>query len=138
MSIYDKKGDIPLKIKSYVCTLVFASLICTYLDLWLVGKGYYAFPVRPLPGIFTVNVLFTLFILPISTFIVIFWFNRMGSFQKLLWSIILSLAMAASELYFEKLGLFAHSHAWNHIYSVFGYFIFIQAVWYFYKWLNKA
>jgi hypothetical protein len=124
-------------IKSYLCTLLFASFIGTYLDLWMVGKGYYSFPVRPFPTLFSINILFTLCLLPLSTFFMIYVFKRINGFLKSLLSIGSCITMAILEHDSERFGLFIHSNEWNHVYSIVGYLIFILLIWNFYKWLNK-
>ncbi|MGO4886646.1 CBO0543 family protein [Anaerobacillus sp. MEB173] len=123
--------------KAYLCTLLLASLIGTYLDLWMVGKGYYSFPFRPFPTIFSINIVFTLLVLPISTFFLIYFFKRINRLLRLVISILLSVVMAILEHFFEQLGFFVHSNDWSHFYSLFGYFVFIILMWKFYKWLNS-
>jgi hypothetical protein len=125
-------------IKSYLCTLIFASFIGTYLDLWMVGKGSYSFPIRPFPTLFSINILFTLCLLPLLTFFLIYVFNRINGFQKILLGICSSLTMAIIENGSEQLGVFVHSNEWKHVYSIVGYLIFILLIWNFYKWLNNS
>ena len=54
-----------------VITILLSSIIGTYLDAFLFAKQLYSFPVRPFPSIFSVNIGFTLFVLPILTTIFI-------------------------------------------------------------------
>jgi hypothetical protein len=123
--------------KAYFCTLLLASFIGTYLDLWMVGKGFYSFPARPFPTIFSINILFTLCILPIFSFFIVYLFKRINGALQLLVTILVSIIISIFEHYFEQLGLFVHSNEWNHWYSTLGYFIFILLIWKFYKWLSK-
>lgn len=122
---------------AYGSTLLIASLMGTYLDLWMVGKGYYSYPARPFSNVFSINVLFTLCILPITTFIFIYIFKRVRKLTRLILSAGSSFIAALIEHYSEKTGIFTHSNQWTHVYSIIGYFIFITLIWNFYKWISK-
>lgn len=121
-------------VKAYVCTMIVASFLATYLDLLFVGKGLYEFPSRPFPSIFSINILFTLVILPLFTLVIIFIFNRISRLLKLLAAIIIGLSAAIMEQIMEKLGMFQPSVHWQHEYSLVGYFIFVLLIWKFYRW----
>lgn len=131
------KHSNPTPLKAYIGTMVFASLLGTYLDLWLVGKGLYSFPLRPFPKVFSIDIFFALCILPLSTLCLLYVFDRIGGPLKIVLGIGLSLAMAILEQVFEQWGLFVHSGEWRHVYSFFGYLVFIMVIWNFYKWFKK-
>lgn len=123
--------------RAYISTILVSSLIGTYLDLWLVGKGSYSFPVRPFASIFSINILFTLCILPLLTFFMIYVFNQVNRLSRLLLSVCSSLIIAFIEHYSEKFGFFAPSDRWTHLYSIIGYLIFITLLWNLFKWFSK-
>uniref|UniRef100_UPI00403F7FED CBO0543 family protein n=1 Tax=Oceanobacillus sp. FSL K6-2867 TaxID=2954748 RepID=UPI00403F7FED len=125
-------------IKAYLFIIIFSSFIGTYLDLLLVGSGLYFFPKRPLPEIFTINILFTLCALPVSSCVIIF---ILKGFKKLIprcvFLFICSLFIYIMEQIMEQLGFFVHSNVWKHEFSLFGYFIFFIVIWKFYNWLDS-
>lgn len=124
--------------KTWLSTILFASLIGTYLDLLLTGAGLYSFPSRPLPEIFTINILFTLCILPILSLIVIFILKRLHTLYRYLFMFICGLFAYIAEQTAEQFGLFIHSAYWKHEFSFFGYFLFLIMIWKFYSWLDEA
>ncbi|WP_420810410.1 CBO0543 family protein [Halobacillus ihumii] len=118
--------------------MIFASLIGTYLDLWMVGEGYYAFPNRPFPSIFSINILFTLLMLPVVTIAVISLFRAFTSFiQRGLISLSIFLFIPIFEHVSGLFGVFTHTGDWNHLYSGFGYVIFTFVIWKFYLWMSS-
>jgi len=48
-----------------------------------------------------------------------------------------SLLMPILERLAELLGLFTHSEDWNHLYSFFGYGLFLTVVMFFHEWMRK-
>lgn len=125
------------RIKSYVSTIISASLIGTYLDLLLVGAGLYSFPNRPFSEIFTINILFTLCILPLFSLIIIFVLKRLHKLLRYLFLFICSLVAYIAEQTAERFGLFSHSMDWKHEFSLVGYFLFLIVIWTFYKWFES-
>lgn len=125
------------RIKSYVSTIILASLIGTYLDLLLVGAGLYSFPSRPFSEIFTINILFTLCILPLFSLIIIFVLKRLHKLLRYLFLFICSLVAYIAEQTAERFGLFSHSMDWKHEFSLVGYFLFLIVIWMFYKWFES-
>jgi hypothetical protein len=123
------------RLKGYVSAAILASLIGTYLDLWLVGKGFYTFPSRPFSSVFDVNILFTLCILPICIVIFVYLAKKLQPFSRFLFMAVVSLAVPIIEQTSEELGMFAHSYSWKHEYSIVGYFIFLLVIWKFYRWI---
>lgn len=116
---------------------VLGSLIGTYLDLYFVGKGMYEFTFRPLADVFSINIGFTLVVLPIfmAVFLyVIAGLNKWGRMGVILFA---SLLMPILEKLAEVLGLFKHAVEWKHIYTFFLYLLFLSAVTTFFQWLEK-
>lgn len=121
-----------------VTIYLLACVIGTYLDLYFVGKGFYSFPSRLFPDTFNINIVFTLGILPLFTFLLILAMKKMSPFTR--WSFILvtSIIIAFIEVISERFGVFIHTEQWKHYYSLIGYFIYIVFMWNFYKWQEKV
>lgn len=120
-----------------IASYLLASLIGTYLDLYFVGKGLYTFPRRLFPDIFTINIGFTLIVLPLFTVILLFIMNKITSLKR--WSLvfIICLMVASIEKLSESYGFFVHSEDWSHWYSLVGYFVFLFVMWRFFQWIKK-
>ncbi|MEK3887191.1 CBO0543 family protein [Bacillus sp. FSL K6-3431] len=127
------KKQFPLNL---IHTILFATLLGTYLDLYFVGKGIYEFPIRPFSDIFTINIVFTLLGLPILTLLFLIIMNKLSRLNRFIYIFLFSFAVPTIEGNSERLGFFQHSDSWKHIYSFFGYFLFFIVVWKVYKW-NK-
>ncbi|WP_256236641.1 CBO0543 family protein [Bacillus sp. EB600] len=123
-------------IKRFLPALLFSSLLGTYLDLIMVGKQLYAFPIRPLPAIFSINLLFTLVGLPFVTFIFLFLMGRWGKWGRAVGIVCFSLGMAVLERKAEDFGLFVHSHSWSHLNTFIGYGLFLLVVHRFHEWIK--
>jgi hypothetical protein len=121
---------------AFLSTIVFASWGGTYLDLYFVGKGIYSFPVRPFPSIFTINIAFTLIGLPIFIMFFLYMIESLSSWEKGVLLLIISLGMMLVEMLAEAIGWFAHHEQWKHMYTFFGYFLFMTIVWKFYRWTS--
>jgi uncharacterized membrane protein (UPF0182 family) len=117
-------------------TMILASLIGTYLDLIIVGKGFYSFPSRPFPTIFSIDILFTLFILPLFTLLTIWLMEKLHAIGQGLMLAILFIIVPFVEHLSEHFGTFAHSSEWNHLYSGVGYVLFILVMSVVYKWAS--
>jgi hypothetical protein len=115
---------------------VFASWGGTYLDLYFVGKGIYSFPVRLFPSIFTINIAFTLIGLPIFIMFFLYMMESLRSWEKGVLLLIISLGMMLVEMLAEAIGWFVHHEQWKHMYTFFGYFVFMTIVWKFYRWTS--
>ncbi|WP_424511369.1 CBO0543 family protein [Scopulibacillus darangshiensis] len=115
-------------------TALFAALIGTYLDLIFAGKQMYAFPKRPFPDIFTVNIAFTLIILPICIVIFLEIAKNLRTLQTIVLTLFLGLLVSVTEHASEQSGFFTHSHAWHHAYSFFGYILFMLLIYRIYRW----
>jgi len=123
--------------KEYLAAAVLAALIGTYLDLYFVGKGLYEFPTRLMPKIFPINIAFTLFGLPILTIIFLNLLSQVNKWGKLGLILFASLLMSIFEKLAERFGLFIHSEHWQHLYTFFGYLMFLTIVSRFYFWMKK-
>ncbi|MDM5155706.1 CBO0543 family protein [Bacillus sp. DX1.1] len=121
---------------AFVVTIIFSYFIGTYLDLLFVSKQMYTFPVRPFPDIFTINVAFTLLILPIFTALFLRIAKTLSAFSRILFIVLIGLCASVSEQFAENLGWFTHSEAWHHSYSFFGYMIFMLLIWKIYRWFQ--
>ncbi|MGE7768309.1 CBO0543 family protein [Peribacillus sp. NPDC096540] len=133
---YSEKNQKTSNLRAFVSTIVLSCFIGTYLDLLFVGKQMYAFPARPFPDIFTINVAFTLLILPIFTTLFLWIAKTLTALSRILFIVLIGLCIGVSEPFAEKLGLFTHSEAWHHSYSLFGYMIFMLLIWKFYQWFQ--
>ncbi|WP_420849692.1 CBO0543 family protein [Peribacillus tepidiphilus] len=133
------KKQYSIKIKAFSTfypTLLLASLIGTYLDLYFVGKNMYFFPIRPFEDIFTINIAFTLGGLPLFTLLLITFIKKMTFYRRWLFILLVSFLIANLEYQAERFGFFSHSEQWKHIYSFFGYFLFMTILWNFYRCSN--
>ncbi|MEH7417635.1 CBO0543 family protein [Neobacillus drentensis] len=126
-----------LPFKYELGSMVLASLLGTYSDLYFVGKGYYRFPLRPFSRIFTINLAFTLVALPIMTLLILRCISPLTKWGKAGVILLVSLLMPIFERLAELLGLFTHSDSWNHLYSFFGYGLFLSIVVLFHEWMGK-
>ncbi|KAB2330163.1 hypothetical protein F7731_20470 [Cytobacillus depressus] len=113
--------------------ILFASLLGTYLDLYFVGIGMYAFPLRLLPDIFSINILFTLIGLPLLILFFLFVAKRLSIVKKAGFILCISLLMASVEKWSEEKGLFVHDESWRHYYSFIGYFFYLVTIYLFYR-----
>ncbi|WP_281181728.1 CBO0543 family protein [Sporosarcina ureilytica] len=119
---------------SYVSAVLFASLCGTYLDLYFVGKGFYTFPTRPFPEIFSINILFTIVILPFLTLLYLYLIGEMSRRGRLVFTLIVSGFVPFFERRSIQLGFLQVEDQWNHLYSFFGYFLFMVLIWKIFKW----
>ncbi|WP_339235546.1 CBO0543 family protein [Oceanobacillus sp. FSL W7-1281] len=115
--------------QAYVIAALFSSIVGTYLDLFFVGIGMYHFPVRLFPEIFTVNIAFTLLILPVSVILFLYLANRMRILPRCIMILTISTAVIFIEKTAEQLGWFMPHPDWNHAYSFVGYMLFFIIVW---------
>jgi len=117
--------------------MVLASLLGTYLDLYFVGKKIYQFPMRPFPEIFSINIIFTLFVLPILIFIFLRCISEINKWGKAGVILFISLLMPIFEKFAEEMGWFVHSEAWKHFYSFLGYLLFLTIIMMYGEWMAK-
>ena len=118
----------------YLPAILIASLVGTYLDLIFVGKSLYAFPIRPFPDVFSINIAFTLLILPFSTWIFLLIVAKMPRWSRFVFILLLSILASVMEKMSVQWGFFHHTAHWNHSYSFVGYLIFLVLIWKIFKW----
>ncbi|WP_409271334.1 CBO0543 family protein [Neobacillus sp. SCS-31] len=133
-SLRFRKGKFIPEIKPMMPAALLGSLLGTYLDLYFTGKGFYSFPVRPLGHIFSINIAFTLIGLPLLILGFLFICKRINPLPRIALILVMSLFMAAMEKTSETLGLMEHHQSWKHIYTFYGYTIFLTIVYLYYKW----
>ena len=90
-SLQSPKHRFSRKVILYLPALLVASLVGTYLDLFLVGRRLYTFPMRPLPDVFSINIAFTLFILPVLTWIFLLIIEKMPVWGRPIFILLLSI-----------------------------------------------
>ncbi|WP_077604981.1 CBO0543 family protein [Oceanobacillus sojae] len=115
--------------QAYIIAALFSSLVGTYLDLFFVGIGMYHFPMRLFPEIFSVNIVFTLLVLPVSAVLFLYMADRMRFPSRCIMILGIGIAVVFIEKASEHLGWFIHHTDWNHTYSFFGYILFFVFVW---------
>lgn len=120
-----QKKRLPFK---YLASIVLASLLGTYLDLYFVGKELYQFPKRPFPEIFSINISFTLIGLPILVLVFLRAISQVNKWGKGGIILFASLLMPIFEKLSEVLGLFVHADSWHHMYTFFGYLLFLTII----------
>jgi hypothetical protein len=136
LRLWHKKKSFPPQrngqssIRKYVPSMIFSSWLGTYADLILVEKQMYSFPIRPFPDIFSINIAFTLFLLPIATAFFLYYVEKLNTTQRVIVVLLLGFFMPLIEQLSEKAGWFHHSSEWRHLYSFFGYTFFM---WFVYK-----
>jgi hypothetical protein len=121
----------------FLPSILFASLLGTYLDLYFVGKHLYEFPNRPFPEVFSINIAFTLVILPLGIWLFLYLVDEMSKWGRLVFTLFLSAVVPFIEKKSMQLGFFHHDDQWNQIYSFIGYFLFLFLIWKIFKWSKK-
>lgn len=111
-----------------IVTVLVATLIGTYLDLYFVGKGLYSFPARPFSDSFTIHVGFTLIGLPLMVIVFLLICQKLNVIGKCFAVIVLAVIMSVFEKLSELFGLFVHDPSWMHVYSFFGYAIYLSLI----------
>ncbi|MDR7075574.1 hypothetical protein J2Y03_000562 [Neobacillus niacini] len=132
-----QKKSLPFLIKEYGPTVFLAILLGTSLDLYFVGKNMYMFPIRPFPEVFSVNIAFTFVALPVLVLVYLKMMKQVSKWGRVGIILFLSLLMPIVERFSELFGLFVHSQEWKHIYTFFGYLIFLSIILLFYRLTNK-
>ncbi|WP_066256338.1 CBO0543 family protein [Neobacillus drentensis] len=119
-------------------TAVFlATLVATYLDLFFVGKDIYRFPMRLMKDTFSINIAFTLGVLPVLVFLFLQAMNQVNRWGKVGLILFISLLMPIFEKFAEVIGWFEHTKNWKHLYTFFGYLLFLTMIYLFYTWMEK-
>ncbi|WP_142395808.1 MULTISPECIES: CBO0543 family protein [Bacillus] len=125
MSSFEKKNNF----LALAVTILLSAIIGTCLDAFFVNKQIYAFPVRPFSSTFSVNIAFTLLVLPILTASFIQISKTLSTVSRTLFIISIGVCASIFEQIAERLGLFIHSADWHHSYSLFGYMLFLFFIW---------
>ncbi|KAA0763138.1 CBO0543 family protein [Bacillus sp. SH5-2] len=133
MSSFEKKNDF----LALTVTILLSTVIGTCLDAFFVTKQIYSFPGRPFPSIFSVNIGFTLFVLPILTATFIQISKTLSTVSRILFIASIGICASIFEQIAERLGFFIHSVDWNHTYSLFGYMIFFSFISTVYHFIQK-
>lgn len=132
-----QKKSLPFLIKEFGPTVFLAVLLGTSMDLYFVEKKMYMFPIRPFPEVFSFNIGFTFVVLPILVLVYLIVMKQVTKWGKFGIILFLSLLMPIFERFSELFGLFEHSPEWKHIYSFFGYLVFLSFIFLFYRLTNK-
>ncbi|CAG9606357.1 hypothetical protein NEOCIP111885_00045 [Pseudoneobacillus rhizosphaerae] len=122
--------------REHIAIPLLAVIIGTYLDLYFVSIGMYSFPKRLFPEIFTINIAFTLIILPVFTYLMMIIIMKMNLVQRWSFLVLTSIVIACIERLSESYGFFIHSDQWKHIYSFFGYLFYMFGMWRCFKWIK--
>ena len=125
MFSFEKKNNL----FALVVTILLSSIIGTCLDAFFVAKQIYSFPVRPFSSIFSVNIGFTLFVLPILTTIFIHISKNLSVFSRILFILTIGICASIFEQIAERLGFFTHSVDWNHTYSFIWLYDILFFIW---------
>ncbi|KXH81921.1 CBO0543 family protein [Sporosarcina sp. HYO08] len=104
------------------------------MELWFVEKNFYTFSIRPFPEIFSINIAFTLLLIPSITFIYLLVAGKMASWLRLIFTIALCAFVPYAEEQAVQYGFLSLGDQWNSYYSSVGYFIFLVLIWKLYKW----
>ena len=118
----------------YFPAILIASLLGTYLDLYFVGKQFYAFPLRPFPEVFSINIGFTLIVLPLLTWIFLYLVDKMSRLRRLIFTLFLCALVPFIEKMSVHLGFLYQADQWNPLYSFIGYFLFLVLLWKVFRW----
>ncbi|WP_066148527.1 CBO0543 family protein [Anoxybacillus sp. P3H1B] len=121
--------------RAYIASSLLSSWLGTYLDLYFTGKGWYTFPQRPLAAIFPIHILFATLGLSAFSLLFLFIMTKLQPWQRSLFVVALSFWMALLEAGAEAAGWLIHTSQWSHTYSFIGYWLFINIVWRFFRWM---
>lgn len=137
-SLPSRKRRFSHKLFMYLPAILLAMLLATYLDLFFVGKQLYEFPVRPFPDVFSINIGFTVFILPLFMWLFLDLADKMSRWSRLVFTLLISVLVPFIEIMSEKIGFFYHGDQWNHSYSFIGYLLFLLLIWKIFNWCKMA
>ena len=122
----------------YFVTIATAALLGTFLDFFYVSNGYYEFPIRPFPNIFSINIAFTFCILPMLTWLYLLSMMKINKLERFIVILMICFIVPIGEMISEELGLFRHGDSWNHSISFIGYFLYLIIIWKLFQSLNRA
>jgi hypothetical protein len=92
---------------------------------------------RPMPTIFSINIAFLLVVLPVLVFVFLRVMDQVNKWGKVGLIVFISLLMPIFERLSEVMGWFEHAENWEHLYSFFGYLLFLTFIYSFYCWMAK-
>lgn len=118
-------------------SILLGCIIGTYLDLYFVGINMYSFPGRPIPNIFTINLLFTLCGLPLQIILFMLVAKRLRWLGKISLVLLFSMFAFLFEMLAELFGFFVHSEMFKHVYTLIGYTLFLTFLLFFYSITTK-
>lgn len=116
--------------------MLLAILLGTILDLFLVERKVYSYPIRPFPQAFSFNIAFTFVGLPLLVWVFLHLMGKINKWGRIGLILFLSILMAIMEKFAEVIGFFQHTDQWKHIYSFFGYIVFLTVLYLFDRWLK--
>jgi len=90
-----------------------------------------------MPTIFSINIAFLLVVLPVLVFVFLRVMDQVNKWGKVGLIVFISLLMPIFERLSEVLGWFEHAENWEHVYSFFGYLLFLTFIYSFYYWISK-
>ncbi|MEH7382222.1 CBO0543 family protein [Bacillus sp. JJ1533] len=123
--------------RGLLVTILLGTLIGTYLDLYYVGKDFYFFPMRPFPDIFSIHIGFTLVGLPLILVAFLLICKKFTIVGKISAILVLSSIMTVGEKLSEGFGWFVHNSSWMHMYSLYGYTIYLSLMLIVYSYVSK-
>jgi hypothetical protein len=86
---------------------------------------------------FSINIAFTLGVLPVLVFIFLEVMNQVNRRGKVGLILFISLLMPIFEKFAEVMGWFEHTANWKHHYTFIGYLLFLTLIYLFYTWMKK-
>ena len=132
-SLQSPKRQFSHNVFLYLPAILLAMVLGTYLDLYFVGKNLYEFPIRPYPEVFSINIAFTLIILPLLIGLFLYLADKMSRRNRLVSTLFLSALVPFIESKAVQFGYFHHGDQWSHMYSFIGYFLFLLLIWQVFK-----
>jgi hypothetical protein len=106
-------------------------------DLYLVQRGWFEFPSRPMPELFSFNILFTFVGLPAFVIFYLMVMEKINSWGKIGLTLLTSILLTVLEKTAELYGVLVHILQWNHMYSFSLFTVFLIVNYFFYRWLEK-
>jgi hypothetical protein len=86
---------------------------------------------------FSINIAFTLVVLPVLVFIFLEAMNQVNRWGKVGLILFISMLMPIFEKFAEVMGWFEHTANWKHLYTFIGYLLFLTLIYLFYTWMKK-
>nr|WP_279626563.1 CBO0543 family protein [Halobacillus karajensis] len=122
---------------SYLFTMISASLLVTYIEIWLITQNYYIFLTRPFPNVFPIDIRFTLLVIPAFTLFALWVMKSVSGLTRFVFIFLASVLAMVLEPVMEDIGVIAFSSKWKHIYSFFGYAAFLLLIQSIHDWVRR-